>query len=92
MLAIIGFLYPFVWLFAGIYGSEWGRSEAKEFFTIFGYMGEVYLVSMIWVLVELLKSEKFALNTQLPESDIKSKHSCFIGTYLFMLSKDFPNR
>ena len=34
-----GFLYPFVWLFAGLYGPEMGRSEAKEAFAIFGYMG-----------------------------------------------------
>jgi len=44
MVAVGGFLYPFVWLFAGMYGPEMGRSEAKEAFAIFGYMGGVFLV------------------------------------------------
>ncbi len=47
MVAVGGFLYPFVWLFAGIYGPEMGRSEAKEAFAIFGYMGGVFLVGGI---------------------------------------------
>ncbi|MFT6630234.1 MAG: hypothetical protein ACJAS4_000168 [Bacteriovoracaceae bacterium] len=59
ILAISGFLYPFVWLFAGIYGPEWGRTEAKEFFAVFGYMGGVYLVTIIWVFIEVVKTEKF---------------------------------
>jgi len=42
-----GFLYPFVWLFAGIYGPEMGRSEAKEAFAIFGYMGGVFLLGTL---------------------------------------------
>lgn len=46
-----GFLYPFVWLFAGIYGPEMGRSEAKEAFAIFGYMGGLFLIGGIWTLV-----------------------------------------
>lgn len=44
LVAIGGFLYPFVWLFAGIYGPEMGRTEAKEAFAIFGYMGGLFLV------------------------------------------------
>jgi hypothetical protein len=48
MIAIGGFLYPFVWLFAALYGPEMGRSEAKEAFAIFGYMGGVYLLGVIY--------------------------------------------
>ncbi len=48
MIAIGGFLYPFVWLFAGIYGPEMGRDQAKEAFAIFGYMGGVCLMGMIF--------------------------------------------
>lgn len=43
-----GFLYPFVWLFAGIYGPEMGRSEAKEAFALFGYMGGAFLLGGIY--------------------------------------------
>lgn len=39
MISIGGFLYPFVWLFAALYGPIMGRSNAKEAFAIFGYMG-----------------------------------------------------
>ncbi len=42
--AVGGLLYPFVWLFAAIYGPEMGRSEAKEAFALFGYMGGLFLV------------------------------------------------
>lgn len=51
LVSIGGFLYPFVWLFAAIYGPEMGRSEAKEAFAIFGYMGGLFLVGAIWTLV-----------------------------------------
>ena len=44
LVSVGGFLYPFVWLFAGIYGPEMGRTEAKEAFAIFGYMGGVFLL------------------------------------------------
>jgi hypothetical protein len=47
MISVGGFLYPFIWLFAGIYGPEMGRNEAKEAFAIFGYMGGVCLLGMI---------------------------------------------
>ena len=50
MVSIGGFLYPFVWLFAGIYGPEMGRSEAKESFALFGYMGGVFLAGGVWTL------------------------------------------
>ncbi len=43
-----GFLYPFVWLFAGIYGPEMGRSEAKEAFALFGYMGGAFLLGGLY--------------------------------------------
>ncbi len=48
MIAVGGFLYPFVWLFAALYGPEMGRDEAKEAFAIFGYMGGVYLLGIIY--------------------------------------------
>jgi hypothetical protein len=50
MIAIGGFLYPFVWLFAGLYGPEMGRSEAKEAFAVLGYMGGLYLVGILYSL------------------------------------------
>lgn len=50
MISIGGFLYPFVWLFAALYGPEMGRDEAKETFAIFGYMGGVYLIGIIYAL------------------------------------------
>lgn len=50
MISVGGFLYPFVWLLAAIYGPEMGRSEAKETFAIFGYMGGLYLVGIIYAL------------------------------------------
>ncbi len=56
LLAVGGLLYPFVWLFAGIYGPEMGRSEAKEAFAIFGYMGGLFLVGSLWTLVLSLKN------------------------------------
>ena len=43
LVALGGFLYPFIWLFAGIFGPEMGRNEAKEAFAIFGYMGGLFL-------------------------------------------------
>lgn len=50
-----GFFYPFVWLFAAIYGPEMGRSEAKEAFAIFGYMGGVFLLGLVLSLYMALK-------------------------------------
>lgn len=50
MISVGGFLYPFVWLFAALYGPEMGRDQAKESFAIFGYMGGVYLVGIIYAL------------------------------------------
>jgi hypothetical protein len=47
-LSIGGFLYPFVWLFAGIYGPEMGRDEAKEAFRFFGYSGGLYLIGLVY--------------------------------------------
>ena len=44
--SIGGFLYPYVWLFAAIYGPEMGRNAAKEKFAIFGYMGGVFLIGL----------------------------------------------
>lgn len=50
MIAIGGFLYPFVWLFAALYGPEMGRDEAKEAFAFLGYMGGIYLIGVIYAL------------------------------------------
>ncbi|WP_395803270.1 hypothetical protein [Daejeonella sp.] len=50
-----GFLYPFVWLFAAIYGPEMGRTEAKEAFAVFGYMGGVFLLGLFLSLYMALK-------------------------------------
>lgn len=49
-LALGGFLYPFVWLFAGLYGPVVGRSIAKEQFAIFGYMGGLFLLGALLTL------------------------------------------
>lgn len=53
--AVGGFLYPFVWLFAGIYGPTMGRSEAKEAFALFGYAGGVFLVGVVLTLFLVLR-------------------------------------
>ena len=55
MVSIGGLLYPFVWLFAGIYGPEMGREEAKEAFAIFGYMGGIYLLGIMLAIFLLIK-------------------------------------
>lgn len=57
MISIGGFLYPFVWLFAALYGPEMGRNEAKEAFAILGYMGGVYLLGIIYALYLACKKE-----------------------------------
>ncbi|HET6245618.1 MAG: hypothetical protein H0V01_00630 [Bacteroidetes bacterium] len=54
-IAIGGFLYPFLWLFAGIFGPEMGRNEAKEAFAVFGYMGGVFMIGLLITLVLSLK-------------------------------------
>lgn len=53
--SIGGFLYPFVWLFAAIYGPEMGREAAKETFAVFGYMGGLFLVGLVLTLYMALK-------------------------------------
>lgn len=57
LVSVGGFLYPFVWLFAGIYGPEMGRAEAKEAFALFGYMGGLFLVGGLWTLILGLRYE-----------------------------------
>ena len=54
-LAIGGFLYPFVWLFAGMYGPVMGRAVAKEQFAVFGYMGGLFLVGALMTLLLALR-------------------------------------
>ena len=54
-IAVGGFLYPFVWLLAAIYGSESGRHAAKETFAVFGWMGGIFLIGIIFELFLLLK-------------------------------------
>lgn len=53
--SIGGFLYPFIWLFAAIYGPEMGREAAKESFAIFGYMGGLFLLGLVLTLYMALK-------------------------------------
>ncbi|TDJ04076.1 MAG: hypothetical protein E2O68_08760 [Deltaproteobacteria bacterium] len=55
MVSIGGFLYPFVWLFAALYGPIMGRSAAKESFAIFGYMGGVFLLGLLLSLFIIIK-------------------------------------
>lgn len=55
MISIGGLLYPFVWLFAGIFGPSMGREEAKETFAIFGYMGGIFLVGLLLLLFIIAK-------------------------------------
>lgn len=63
MISIGGFFYPFVWLFAAIYGPEMGRDEAKEVFAIFGYMGGVCLLGMMMVCyLAITKELKFRIH------------------------------
>jgi len=47
ILTVGGFLYPFVWLFAAIFGPELGRTEAKEAFQFLGYAGGLSLFGML---------------------------------------------
>ena len=53
--AIGGFLYPFVWLFAAIYGPELGREVAKEKYAVFGYMGGLFLIGLFLSLYMALR-------------------------------------
>jgi hypothetical protein len=55
LVAAGGFLYPYIWLFAAIYGPELGRGAAKEKFAFFGYMGGVFLVGLFLSLFIALK-------------------------------------
>ncbi|MCB0350873.1 MAG: hypothetical protein KDD38_06800 [Bdellovibrionales bacterium] len=64
MISIGGLLYPFVWLFAGIFGPRMGRHEAKEAFAIFGYMGGVFLVGLILLLFLIVKYPLKTTNMQ----------------------------
>lgn len=57
-LAVGGFLYPFVWLFAAMWGPEIGRSAAKEKFAVFGYMGGIFLIGLVLALIQYFRSPK----------------------------------
>lgn len=50
LISVGGFLYPFVWLCAALYGPEMGRAEAKEAFALFGYTGGLFLVGVVYAL------------------------------------------
>ncbi len=50
-----GFLYPYVWFFAALYGPIIGRHEAKESFAVFGYMGGVFLIGLLLAMTLLVK-------------------------------------
>lgn len=54
-ISVGGFLYPFVWLFAAIYGPIMGRTEAKEAFAFFGYMGGVFLVGLLILIYTIIR-------------------------------------
>lgn len=58
LVSVGGFLYPFIWLFAGIYGPVMGRSEAKEAFEIFGWMGGFFLIGLILSMILVAKYPK----------------------------------
>lgn len=64
MLSLGGFFYPFVWLFAGMYGPTMGRSEAKEAFAIFGYAGGLVLTGLLLAAYLLLR---YGLMTSIKE-------------------------
>lgn len=55
LVSVGGLLYPFVWLFAGMYGPEMGRHEAKEAFAFFGYMGGLFLIGVLLTLALAVK-------------------------------------
>ena len=55
MISAGGFLYPFVWLFAAIYGPVIGRGAAKEQFAVFGYMGGVFFMGVVFACFLLMK-------------------------------------
>jgi len=57
LVSVGGLLYPFVWLFAGLYGPEMGRHEAKEAFAFFGYSGGLVLVGIALVLYLIVTAE-----------------------------------
>ncbi len=55
LISVGGLLYPFVWLFAAIYGPSMGRSEAKESFAFLGYTGGLFLLGLILLLFMIIK-------------------------------------
>jgi len=55
MVSTSGFLYPFVWLFAALYGPLLGRDAAKEKFALLGYMGGVFMLAVVLVAILLAK-------------------------------------
>ena len=55
LIGVGGFLYPFVWLFAAIYGPIMGRGEAKEAFAFFAYGGGLFLVGLVLLLFMVVK-------------------------------------
>ena len=57
LVSVGGLLYPFVWLFAGIYGPEMGRHEAKEAFAVFGYSGGLVLIGIALSLYLIVSAE-----------------------------------
>lgn len=59
LVSVGGFLYPFVWLFAAVYGPHVGRGAAKERFALFGYMGGVFLIGL-FVALYVVCRERFS--------------------------------
>ncbi len=57
LVAIGGFLYPFVWLFAAMAAPEIGRAAAKEKYMVFAMGGGLFLVGLVISLVHLMTSK-----------------------------------
>ncbi len=66
MIAIGGFLYPFVWLLAAVYGPMMGRDVAKETFAIFGYMGGVFMVGILFAIYLVARFQMHVPTKTLP--------------------------
>jgi hypothetical protein len=55
LIGVGGFLYPFVWLFAAIYGPIMGRDAAKEAFSFFAYGCGLFLVGLVLLLFMVVR-------------------------------------
>lgn len=53
-ISISGFIYPFFWLFSGMYGPSLGTGVAKAKFEIFAYAGAVHILLTLAILFFVL--------------------------------------